>query len=53
MEDGKQLQILRDNMPLGVIGKGNSAPVSSAMLDPRAGLSGCSRTFSSAGRRAT
>ena len=30
VEDGKEVKILRDNMPFGKVGKANSAPISSA-----------------------
>ena len=44
IEDGKQLEIVRDNMPFGDVGKGSSAPISSAMPGPRRGSSRCSKT---------
>ncbi len=51
VEDGEELDIVRDNMPFGDAGKGNSAPISSATPVLRTGSSRCSRTCSWGGRR--
>jgi Dyp-type peroxidase family len=53
VEDGKEIKILRDNMPFGRPGTVNLAPISSATAVRPAPSSRCSRTCSSAGRPAT
>ena len=52
-EDGKEVKILRDNMPFGRAAPVNLALTSLATAVRRAGLSKCSRTCSSAVRPAT
>ena len=52
-EDGKEIKILRDNMPFGRVAEANSAPISSATAARPAPSSRCSRTCSSAARPAT
>ena len=53
VENGKEIKILRDNMPFGRPGTVNLAPISSATAVRRAPSSRCSRTCSSDGRPAT
>ena len=53
VENGKEIKILRDNMPFGRPGTVNLAPISSATAVRPAPSSRCSRTCSSAGRPAT
>ena len=53
VEDGKEIKILRDNMPFGRVAQVNSAPISSATAVRRAPSNRCSRTCLWAGRQAT
>ncbi len=53
VEDGKEIKILRDNMPFGRPAQVNLAPISSATAVRPAPSSRCSRTCSLAGRPAT
>jgi porphyrinogen peroxidase len=52
VEGGEEIKIVRDNMPFGEVGKGISAPISSAMPARRAPSSRCSKTCLSASRPA-
>ena len=52
VENGKQLDIVRDNMPFGDVSKGEFGTCFVGMPAPPTGSSRCSSTCSSAGRRA-
>ena len=53
VENGKEVKILRDNMPFGRLGTANSAHISSATAVRRAPSNRCSKTCSSVVRPAT
>ena len=53
VENGKEMKILRDNMPFGRAARASSAPISSVMRVRRARSSRCWRTCSSAALPAT